>query len=272
MDEFQLLEDVARRQATKYWGKYRGIVTDVDDPENRGRVKLTVPSVLGDNESQWADPVFPYGGGREFGFVAVPPVDSAVLVEFIEGDPSAPLWTGTFWRVPDEVPEEFSGQPVKLMKTESGHRLVFDDTDGSETVTLHSANDAILELNAEGSIALTDQGGAHVTVDAAAGEIVIEDANGNSITLSASGIACEDSSGNEIVTTASGVEVKGTTIKIEGSSVSLGGAGGEALVKGQTFMAMFNSHTHPCTAPGSPSGPPLVPLTPAALTIKTVAS
>ena len=91
MDEFQLLEDVARRQATKYWGKYRGHVTDTDDPENRGRVKVTVPSVLGDNASQWADPAFPYGGGADFGFVAVPPVDSAVLVEFIEGDPSAPI-------------------------------------------------------------------------------------------------------------------------------------------------------------------------------------
>jgi hypothetical protein len=35
---------------------------------------------------------------------------------------------------------------------------------------------------------------------------------------------------------------------------------------------MFNAHTHNCTAPGAPSGPPLVPLTPAAMTIKTTAS
>jgi hypothetical protein len=272
MDEFQLLEDTARRQATKYWGKYRGMVTNTDDPENRARVKLAVPSVLGDAESQWADPAFPYGGGAGFGFVAVPPVDSAVLVEFIEGDPSAPLWTGTFWRVADEVPEEFTGQQAKVMRTESGHRLVFDDTEGEETVTLHSATDAVIEMNPEGSIALTDQSGAHVTIDAASGEIVVEDANGNSITLSASGITCADASGNQITTTAGGIEVKGTTVKIEGQSVSLGGAGGEPLVKGQTFLALFNSHTHPCTAPGSPSGPPVVPLTPAALTIKTVAS
>ena len=119
---------------------------------------------------------------------------------------------------------------------------------------------------------MTDKSGAHVTIDAAAGEIVIEDANGNSITLDASGISCEDAAGTQIVTGAGGVEVKGTTINIEGQSVTVGGAGGEPLIKGQTFLALFNSHTHPCTAPGSPSGPPLVPLTPAALTIKTVAS
>ncbi|MGB7451525.1 MAG: phage baseplate assembly protein V [Lysobacterales bacterium] len=272
MDEFGLLEDVARRQANRYWGKYRGNVTDCDDPEMRGRIKVTVPSVLGDSESQWAEAVFPYGGGSDFGFVAVPPVDSLVIVEFLEGDPSAPVWTGTFWRSANEVPGEHTGQQVKLMKTESGHRLVFDDTDGSETVTLHSATDAVITMNHEGSIDLTDQSGAHVTIDAAAGEIVIEDANGNSITLSSSGISCEDASGNQIVTSAGGVEVKGTTINIEGQSVTVGGPGGEPLVKGQTFMAMFNSHTHPCTAPGAPSGPPIVPLTPAALTIKTVAS
>jgi len=195
-----------------------------------------------------------------------------VLVEFIEGDASAPIWTGTFWRTQDEVPEEHSGQETKVLKTESGHRLVFDDTEDAEKITLHSASDAIVEMNHEGSIALTDSGGAHVTIDAAAGEIVVEDANGNSITLSSSGIACVDGNGNEITTSASGVEVKGTTINIEGQSVTVGGAGGEPLVKGQTFLALFNSHTHPCTAPGAPSGPPIVPLTPAALTIKTVAS
>jgi hypothetical protein len=272
MDEFQLLEDVARRQANRYWGKYRGNVTNTEDPENRGRIQVTVPSVLGDNQSQWAEPAFPYGGGPDFGFVAVPPVDSMVIVEFLEGDPSAPIWTGTFWRPSDEVPAEYTGQQTKLLKTESGHRLVFDDTGDSETVTLHSASDAVITMNHEGSIDLTDQGGAHVTIDAAGGEIVVEDANGNSITLSSSGISCEDANGNQIVTSSGGVEVKGTTINIEGQSVTVGGPGGEPLVKGQTFLAMFNSHTHPCTAPGAPSGPPIVPLTPAALTIKTVAS
>jgi uncharacterized protein involved in type VI secretion and phage assembly len=272
MDEFQLLEDVARRQATKYWGKYRGIVTDVDDPDNRGRIKVTVPSVLGDNESQWADPAFPYGGGSGFGWVAVPPVDSAVLIEFIEGDPSAPLWTGAFWRPADTVPPEYTGQPTKVLKTERGHRLVFDDTDGEEKVTLHSADDAMIEMNHEGSIALTDSGGAHVTIDAAAGSITIEDANGNSMVMSSSGIACEDGLGNQITTSASGVEVKGATINIEGQSVTVGGPGGEPVVKGATFLSLFNSHTHPCTAPGAPSGPPIVPLLPTVLTTKTVAS
>ncbi|MEM7669861.1 MAG: phage baseplate assembly protein V [Pseudomonadota bacterium] len=272
MDDFQIIESVARKQATKFWGKYRGFVVDNDDPEGRGRVRLSIASVLGGEVSQWAEPAFAYGGGMDFGVIAVPPVDSAVLVEFIEGDASAPLWTGTFWRTQSEVPAEYEGPATKVLKTESGHRLIFNDTEGDEKITLHSSADAVAEMDHEGSIALTASDGAKVVIDAAAGSILIEDANGNSVTLDASGIACEDASGNEITTSAGGVEVKGTTINIEGQSVTVGGPGGEPLVKGQTFMALFNSHTHPCTAPGSPSGPPLVPLTPAALTIKTVAS
>jgi len=272
LDEFGLLEDTARRQATKYWGKYRGFVSDPDDPEKRGRVRLLVPSVLGETVSQWAEPAFPYGGGKGFGWVAVPPKDSAVFVEFIEGDASAPVWSGTFWRKQDEVAEDHKGQETKVMRTESGHRLVFDDTKDDEKIILHSAADAVAELNSDGSIEFTDSGGAHVTIDASKGEIQVEDANGNSIVLSSSGIAWTDGSGNKIETTAGGIEVKGTTINIEGSSVSVGGPGGEPLIKGQTFMALFNAHTHNCTAPGAPSGPPLAPLTPAALTVKTVAS
>lgn len=272
MDEFDLLEDTARRQTTKYWGKYRGSVTDTDDPDNRGRIKVLEPSVLGDNESQWAEAAFPYGGGKGFGWIAVPPVDSSVLVEFIEGDPSAPVWTAAYWRTADEVAEDHTGQETKVLRTESGHRLVFDDTDGSEKVTLRSSADAVVEMDEQGSIALTGSDGAHVTLDASSGEIVIEDANGNSITLSSSGIAWADAAGNTIETTASGIAVKGSTINIEGNSVSIGGPGGEPLIKGTSFMAIFNAHTHNCTGPGFPSGPPLIPLTPAAMTVKSVAS
>lgn len=272
MDEFQLLEDTARRQVTKYYGKYRGFVVDQDDPAGRGRLKLTVPSVLGEDTSSWALPALPYGGGADFGLIAVPPVGAQVLVEFIEGDPSSPIWTGTFWRQDSEVPAEYLGQATKLLKTESGHWLVFDDTEGSEKISLHSRADARVELATDGSIQLTGADGASVHIDAASGQILIEDANGNVITLSSSGISCTDANGNEITTTAGGVEVKGATIHIQGQSVSVGGAGGEPLLKGQTFMGLFNAHVHPCTAPGSPSGPPLTPLTPAAMTIKTTAS
>jgi uncharacterized protein involved in type VI secretion and phage assembly len=274
MEGPDILEAIVRRQRGRYYGKYRGLVADNLDPDKRGRLKVRVPSVLGEVTSDWALPCFPYGGAADLGFIAVPPVGAMVAVEFMEGDLSAPIWTGAFWRSADQVPAEVAGDgaSTKLLKTDSGHVVSFEDKEGEEAVTLTSAAGAVLEMNAGGSFALTDSGGATVTLDAEAGQIVIEDANGNSITLSSSGITATDGSGNEIATSASGVTVSGTTIKIEGQSVAIGGAGGEPLIKGQTFMAMFNAHTHNCTAPGAPSGPPLVPLTPAAMTIKTTAS
>lgn len=275
MDEFTAIEKTIRQQQNRYYGKYRAFITDNNDPETRGRCKLTIPSVLGDTECNWAMPCFSYGGGSGFGVIAVPPIGSQVIAEFMEGDISSPLWTGTFWRASDEVPSEFTANSeptAKVMKTESGHILYFEDKDGEEKITLRSSAEAMLEMDSNGSFAITDSNGATVMLDASSNEIKIEDANGNALVMSSSGINCSDSSGNEITTTSSGININApASITIKGASVSVGGAGGEPLIKGSSFLASFNAHTHVCTSPGSPSGPPLPPLTPAILTTKTTA-
>lgn len=275
MDEFTAIEKTIRHQQNRYYGKYRAFIADNEDPETRGRCKLTIPSVLGETVSDWALPCFAYGGGQGFGVIAVPPVDAQVVAEFMEGDISSPLWTGAFWRTSDEVPEEFAGNSAptaKVMKTESGHVLVFEDAEGDEKITLKSSAEAVLEMDPNGSFALTDSGGATVTLDASSNEIKIEDANGNSMVMSSSGITLKDSSGNEIATTSGGINIKApATVTIEGASVAVGGSGGEPLIKGTTFLASFNAHTHITPGFGAPSGPPLAPLTPAALTTKTTA-
>lgn len=269
MDDLNLLERAVLRQEGKYFGKYRGFVADDKDPEKRARLKLTVPTVLGEATSTWALPCLPYGGANGIGFVAVPPVGAQVLVEFMEGDISTPLWTGTFWRTTDEVPPEFqAAEPTaKMLKTLSGHVMIFEDKDGAETITFKSAKEAEVLMDEKGSIVLKDSKGAAVTLDADAGELTIEDANGNSITFSSSGFVLKDANGNEVTGAASGVTVKGTSITVQGQTVAIGGSGGEPLIKGTTLLSMFNAHTHVCTAPGAPSGPPIPPLTPAVLSI-----
>jgi hypothetical protein len=48
------------------------------------------------------------------------------------------------------------------------------------------------------------------------------------------------------------------TIVLSGTSIKLGGDGAtQSLVLGELFMTAFNTHTHNCTAPGTPSGPPI---------------
>lgn len=266
----QALEKTLRKQKTSYFAKYRAFVADNTDPENLGRIKLTIPSVLGEAVSAWALPCVPYGGGAELGMLMVPPVGAQVIAEFLEGDLSSPVWTGTFWRQNADLPKEYQGATTKILKTDSGHLLTFEDEDGAEQITLRATAGAELVLDPEGAIILTDQAGAKVTLDASGSEISIEDANGNALVMSSSGITCTDASGNEIKTAAGGIDLKApAVVNIEGSMVTVAGSGGEPLVKGATFLSLFNSHTH-ATGVG-PSGPPLPPLTPAVLTTKSSA-
>ena len=41
------------------WGIYRGEVTDPNDPQSRGRLRVRIPAVLGDTEPLWAAPCVP---------------------------------------------------------------------------------------------------------------------------------------------------------------------------------------------------------------------
>ncbi|MBO1350942.1 MAG: hypothetical protein EBE86_027855 [Hormoscilla sp. GUM202] len=79
----------------KFFGKYRGKVTDTKDMKKRGRIKVSVPSVLGD-KYLWAEPCVPYAG-KDIGMFTIPPKGSNVWVEFEGGNIDRPIWTGCFW-------------------------------------------------------------------------------------------------------------------------------------------------------------------------------
>jgi len=268
-----MVEHIAEEIQQRYYGKYRGFVTDNKDPDKRGRIKLSVPSVLGEQETGWALPCLPFGGLTNQGLFMVPEVDAQVWVEFEEGNVDKPLWVGVFWQQPGDIPEEAAkDEPTtRLIRTPGGHVLQFDDESGKERFRLAHPAGTELDIDSKGSVNLADAGGNTLTLDADQGSVKLEDSNGNVLTMDASGTTVEDANGNKVEMAAAGVTVKGSRIVIDGQSVAVAGAGGEPLLKGQTFLALFNSHTHVCTAPGSPSGPPVPPLTPAALTLKTTA-
>ncbi len=138
-DLFDFLVD---RAHSACFGKYRGKVVDVDDPLNKGRIKVEVPKVLR-TEQAWAMPCVPYAG-KEVGFFAIPPVGTGVWVEFEGGDPSYPIWVGCFW-ADNEMP--LGGKPaVKFWKTDA-ITLTFDDDN----------DQAVLENSSDASIDLTDK-------------------------------------------------------------------------------------------------------------------
>jgi uncharacterized protein involved in type VI secretion and phage assembly len=139
----EVLARLIQRVEGRYYGKYRGQITDNNDPSNLGRVKAKVPRVLGDEETGWALPAFIYGGASEQGLFAVPDVGAGVWIEFEEGDLSYPVWSGT-WFTSGDIPE--SAQPgQKVLKTKSGHKLVLDDDAGSLEITDSNGNTVTMD-------------------------------------------------------------------------------------------------------------------------------
>lgn len=250
----QLAQTLSQRRA---YGKYRGFVADNADPDKRGRVKLTVPALLGEAQTDWALPCMPCGGLANQGFFSVPTVGAQVWVEFEGGNLDFPIWVGTFWQQPGDAPEEVQDPPTtQVWRSGKGHVFLLEDKDDGEEVKLSHSAGAHLDMDKDGNVLLTDNNGAKLTLDAANNQAILEDANGNSLTLTSQGATLEDANGNKIEMTASGVKVSASaTITLEGAQVLLGGSGGEPVIKGTSFLTLFATHVHP-TGVG-PSGPPV---------------
>lgn len=250
----QLAQSLATRRA---FGKYRGFVSDNADPQKLARVKLRVPALLGDAESGWALPCLPCGGLANQGLFCVPAVGAQLWVEFEGGNLDFPIWSGTFWQQGGDAPAEAQDPPTTLvLRSGKGHVVLLEDQDNGEEIKILHCGGAVIDLDAQGNLRLADNNGASLTLDAANNKAVLEDANGNTLTLSAAGATLEDGDGNKVEMGASGVKVTASaSITLDGAQVTLGGSGGEPLIKGSTFLALFATHVHP-TAMG-PSGPPI---------------
>lgn len=171
-----------------------GIVADLSDPENLGRVRVRYPH-LGDELSDWAYLASPMAG-KDRGLFFRPEVDDQVLVAFVLGDPKRPYVIGSLWSDSDQPPPQggsASDNNWRIIKSRSGHIVKLNDTQGSESieiidkdgqrkVVIDSANQKIQVTADSGDIEVTSTGG-QVTVQA--NEITIK-SSGN-MTIEAGG-------------------------------------------------------------------------------------
>ena len=185
-----VLARLIERVEGHYYGRYRGHVTDNDDPSGLGRLKAMVPRLLGEVETGWALPAFPYGGAAEQGLFLMPDIGAGVWIEFEGGDLSYPIWSGT-WYTGGAIPES-AGPGQKVLKTKSGHKIVLDD-DGN-------------------SLEIADRNGNSLMMDSSG--ITITDSTGNSITMDVSGITITNVTGNSIALTAAGVSVNDGALEV----------------------------------------------------------
>jgi uncharacterized protein involved in type VI secretion and phage assembly len=153
----------------RYLGKFRGRVIDNNDPLGIGRITVQVPDVLGDEPSTWALPCLPFTG-QEAGQVVVPPKDAGVWVEFEQGDPSFPVWTGCWYGDRDELPPDARrelARPSELkpvvVQTQLAHKIVMNDVTGpDEGILLQAKNGAYIRIT-EAAIVIA-AGNARITL------------------------------------------------------------------------------------------------------------
>jgi hypothetical protein len=155
----------------RFYGKYRGLVIENIDPEQIGRVLLQVPDVLGEIPSSWAMPCVPVAGIQS-GIFAVPPMGSQVWVEFEQGDPDYPIWTGGFWGLVADVPIFATAPPAIppgqniVMQTTGQNMIMVSDappTPVTGGIVLKSVSGAMIVVNETG-IYISNGQGAMITL------------------------------------------------------------------------------------------------------------
>ena len=139
----EAIQDILQRLLHRFYGKYRGTVTDIDS--GTLRIKAEVPSVLGTQPTGWCMPCVPYAGPN-VGIAFLPEKGSGVWIEFEGGDLSYPIWVGCFWRS-GEQPSDAT-PTVKAIVTASPHKILLDDEAG--TVTISDSNQNTLTLDSSG--------------------------------------------------------------------------------------------------------------------------
>ena len=158
--------------ALRHFGVYPAIVTDIVDPDNRGRIRVKLPWLGRSGESDvqlWATLCTPYADDDQ-GFQMLPAVDTQVVIAFEAGDPRRPYIVGSCWNGREALPQApQAANDKRLIKTRAGSLLEFDDAAGATTITLSTSGGHRLVL---------DEGGAEVTLAHANGAQIVIDAGG----------------------------------------------------------------------------------------------
>lgn len=190
---------VPRGYGGHFYGAYPALVSNIKDPDGQGRVKVLLPwspDGKGASYEAWARLATMMGGNNR-GTWFIPDVNDEVLVIFMGGDPRQPCVVGGLWNGQDSPPQSMDSAGknyIKTIRSRNGVQITLDDTDGQEKMTLQTP------------------GGQSITLADGPGSISLQDSNGNSIQMQASGIT---------VTTSATFTVNASTVDVTASMMSV---------------------------------------------------
>jgi len=155
------------------------VVTDNNDPQALGRVKLKFPWRDSADVTSWARVVV-LMAGNDRGTYFLPEVGDEVLVAFEHGDISMPYVIGALWNGQDKPPEKNQNgkNDKRLIKSRSGHQIILNDEAGKESVEITTqAGHKILLDDSSGSekIEIKDKTGSNsILIDSSQNSITIK--------------------------------------------------------------------------------------------------
>lgn len=176
----------------RIYGVVVGVVTNIEDEDHLGRVKVRFPWLSDADESNWARIATPMAGAQR-GMFFLPEVDDEVLVVFEQGLVSRPFVIGALWNATDKPPvTSDADNNVRSITSRSGNVIEFSDNEGE---------------------------GAKITIaDKARGNTIVIDAKKSTVTITSAGDLAIKAEGNISIETSSGdLVMKAKNITVEGS-------------------------------------------------------
>lgn len=214
MNFLDLLIDTEKQEAlaSRIQGVVVGVVTNNQDPDGLGRVKVKFPWLSEEDESYWARLATPMAG-EKCGLFFLPEVDDEVLLAFEHGDVRFPYIIGALWNGKDQPPvnNQDGKNNVRLIKSRSGHVIRLNDEDGKETIE-------IVDKNEKNSITVDT---ATNTITVKADKDIMSSAPQGGIKLEAQTIEIKSSADTKLEAGA-GMNVKASaTMTIKGTIVNI---------------------------------------------------
>ena len=199
-------------RAGRIVGVVVGVVTNNQDPDGFGRVKVKFPWLSDVDESNWARVAVPMAGkGR--GFYFLPEVDDEVLVAFEHGDVRFPCVLGSLWNGVDTPPlsNDDGKNNIREIKSRSGHIIKLNDEDGKETIEIidKSQKNSIVIDAVNNSVTITSD--KDITLSASSGTIKLDAQN---VEIKSSAATKLEAQGSMDVKASQTMTIKGATVNI----------------------------------------------------------
>lgn len=208
------IREFGRDESGGHGGVAVGVVTNNEDPEKLGRVRLKFPWRDDTDESYWARIATPMAGDDR-GTYFLPERGDEVLVAFDNGDIHYPYVIGALWNGVDKPPEDNADgkNDVRKIRSRSGHEIVLDDSDteGKVEITTNGGHSVVLDDSSGGGISIEDSGGNVIELDSSGGALNLSSTG----TLSIEAPMIElKADGNATIESSGALTLKGAIVKI----------------------------------------------------------